>query len=90
MRVLILTAAALAASVAVANAQSRGGYGSSGTYGTGSNPSSNSVGGYTTNNGTYVQPHQQTTPNSTQYDNYGAKGNYNSYTGQTGTRPPKY
>ena len=32
----------------------------------------------------------QTSPNSTQYDNYGAKGNYNPYTGNTGTKPPKY
>jgi len=37
-----------------------------------------------------VQPHQQTNPNGTQYDNYGAKGNYNPYTGNYGTKPPKY
>jgi hypothetical protein len=43
-----------------------------------------------TNQGTYVQPHQQTNPNSTQYDNYGTRGNVNPYTGQTGTRSPKF
>jgi hypothetical protein len=73
-----------------AGAQTSRGYGSPPTYGTGSNPSGNSVDGYTTNRGTYVAPHQQTSPNGTQYDNYGAKGNYNPYNGQTGTRPPKY
>ncbi len=36
-------------------------------YGYGSNPSSHSVQGYTNGNGTYVQPHYQTNPNSTQY-----------------------
>jgi len=36
-----------------------------GNYGTGSNPSTHGVQGHTTNNGTYVQPHQQTNPNST-------------------------
>jgi hypothetical protein len=61
-----------------------------GTYGTGSNPNSHSVQGYTTNSGTYVQPHQQTNPNSTQRDNYGATGNVNPYTGVAGTHHPRY
>jgi hypothetical protein len=60
------------------------------TYGTGSNLNSHSVGGYTTHSGTYVAPHQQTNPNNTQLDNYGARGNYNPYTGQTGTRSPRW
>jgi hypothetical protein len=59
-------------------------------YGTGSNPNSHSVQGYTTSTGTYVQPHQQTNPNSTQRDNYGATGNVNPYTGVVGTRNPRY
>jgi hypothetical protein len=59
-------------------------------YGTGSNPSSHPTDGYTKGNGTYVAPHQQTNPNSTQQDNYGAKGNYNPYSGKTGTKPPRY
>jgi hypothetical protein len=59
-------------------------------YGTGSNPSSHPVQGYTTSTGTYVQPHQQTNPNSTQRDNYGSAGNVNPYTGVVGTRTPRY
>jgi len=65
----------------------RGGYGSGG-YGTGSNPNSHSTDGYTTNHGTYVQPHQSTKPNGTQYDNYGTRGNQNPSTGAYGTRTP--
>jgi hypothetical protein len=58
--------------------------------GTGSNPNSHPVQGYTAPSGTYVQPHQQTNPNSTQRDNYSATGNVNPYTGAVGTRTPKY
>ena len=58
--------------------------------GTGSNPNSHPVQPYTTSNGTYVQPHQQTNPNSTQRDNYSATGNVNPYTGAVGTRNPRY
>lgn len=59
-------------------------------WGTGSNPRSHQTDGYTTNRGTYVQPHQQTNPNNTQYDNYSTRGNTNPYTGQQGNRTPKY
>ena len=59
-------------------------------YGTGSNPNSHAVQGYTTNSGTYIAQHQQTNPNSTQTDNYSARGNVNPYTGAVGTRNPKY
>jgi hypothetical protein len=59
-------------------------------YGTGSSPNSHPVQGYTTNAGTYVQPHQQTNPNSTQTDNYGTRGNYNPNNGTFGTRTPRY
>jgi hypothetical protein len=58
--------------------------------GTGSNPNSHPVQGYTAPSGTYVQPHQQTNPNSTQRDNYGATGNVNPYTGAVGTRNPTH
>jgi hypothetical protein len=37
------------------------------------------------NNGTYVQPHQQTNPNNTTSDNYGTRPNVNPYTGAAGT-----
>ena len=59
-------------------------------YGTGSNSSSHGVQGYTRNDGSYVQPHYRTNPNSTQMDNYGTRGNSNPYTGSYGTRSPRY
>jgi len=58
--------------------------------GTGSNPHSRPVLSYTTQSGTYVPPHQQTNPNTTQTDNYGTRGNVNPYTGAVGTRNPRY
>jgi hypothetical protein len=86
----ILSAIALLlATVSGASAQ----YGSPNTiggYGTGSNPSNHYTQGYTTRQGTYVAPHYQTNPNSTQTDNYGTSGNINPYTGQQGTRRPRY
>jgi heat shock protein HslJ len=63
--------------------------GKSSLSGTGSNSSSHRVSGYTKKDGTYVAPHQQTNPNSTQQDNYSAKGNINPYTGTVGTKIPK-
>ena len=44
-----------------------------------------SVRGYYRSNGTYVQPHYRSNPNSTVRDNYGYRGNSNPYTGKTGT-----
>jgi hypothetical protein len=46
------------------------------------------VDGYYRSNGTYVQPHYRTSPDSTVYNNYSTKGNYNPYTGNYGTRNP--
>jgi hypothetical protein len=80
MKQLFLASALMLAATA-AQAQS---------YGTGSNPNSHGVSGYTTSSGTYVAPHQQTNPNGTQRDNYGTTGNVNPYTGAVGTRNPKY
>ena len=45
------------------------------------------VSGYTNSNGTYVQGHHRTTPNSTRVDNYSTIGNRNPYTGTIGTKP---
>jgi hypothetical protein len=59
-------------------------------YGTGSNPNSHIVFGYTRSNGTYVAPYVATNPNGTQRDNYSARGNANPYTGAVGTRTPRY
>lgn len=87
MRVILLAVAGVLWAV---SAQAQYKNGGSGSYGTGSNPSSHGTSGYTTPQGTYVQPHQQTNPNGTQYDNYGTRGNVNPYTGSTGTRSPKY
>lgn len=65
-----------------------GGYSTnSGTYGS---PGDHYVNGYTRNNGTYVAPHYQTNPNRTQTDNYSSYPNVNPYTGQMGTRTPRY
>ncbi len=61
-------------------------YGS--TYGTGSNPESTDVSGYTKKDGTYVEPHHRSKANETQYDNWGTKENENPYTGQKGTKTP--
>jgi len=44
------------------------------------------VGGYFRSNGTYVQPHFRSSPNSTVIDNWSFKGNVNPYTGKIGTR----
>lgn len=84
----VLAMALLAASVTAALAQYDRPYNTS-PYGTGSNPNSHAVDGYTRDNGTYVQPHQQTNPNSTQYDNYGTRGNYNPYSNTYGTHSPR-
>ncbi len=54
--------------------------------GTGSKSGSTSVGGYTTKNGTYVSPHQRSTPDSNPKNNWSTKGNVNPYTGKKGTK----
>ena len=48
----------------------------------------NYVSGYARKDGTYVQPHYQTNPNSTKLDNYSTQGNSNPYTGKAGTVDP--
>ena len=47
------------------------------------------VKGYYKKNGTYVEPHYRSSPNSTTNDNYSTKGNINPYTGKEGTRNPE-
>ena len=39
---------------------------------------------YKPSTGIYVQPYYRTSPNSTRFDNYSTKGNYNPYTGKKG------
>ena len=43
---------------------------------------------YTRSDGTTVQGHYRSSPNSTALDNYSTRGNVNPYTGQIGTRDP--
>lgn len=45
-----------------------------------------SVKGYYKSNGTYVQPHNRSSPNNTKSDNWSTYGNVNPYTGKDGTR----
>jgi hypothetical protein len=44
--------------------------------------------GYFTDRGTYVQPHVQTSPNTSRFDNWSTRGNTNPFTGQAGTVDP--
>ena len=46
------------------------------------------VRGHVRADGTYVQPHMRTAPNSTKTDNWSTRGNVNPYTGQRGTENP--
>jgi hypothetical protein len=50
---------------------------------------SHSVKGYVKKDGTYVAPHKQTNPNSTQRDNWASKPNINPYTGKAGAKEPQ-
>ncbi|MBS0246699.1 MAG: hypothetical protein JSR61_08765 [Proteobacteria bacterium] len=88
----VLAALAILSAAGSAHAQyynSNRGYNSgSFGYGTGSNSSSHYVQPHYNNNGGYTSGHYQTNPNSTTLDNYGTRGNYNPYTGQTGRRNP--
>jgi hypothetical protein len=48
----------------------------------------NYVNGYYRNDGTYVQPHFRSDPDSSRLNNYSTQGNYNPYTEQQGTVSP--
>ncbi len=41
---------------------------------------------YKPSTGSYVMPSYRTSPNRTKLDNYSTRGNYNPYTGKTGTK----
>jgi opacity protein-like surface antigen len=43
---------------------------------------------YYRSDGTYVQGHYRTAPNSSTWDNYGTRGNRNPYTWEQGYRDP--
>ena len=89
MRTALLVAI-LMASAATASAQGYGQNRGSGLYGTGSNPSSNYVAPHFNSKGSLFEGHYRTNPNNTQMDNFGTRGNQNPYTGNFGTRVPKY
>lgn len=44
------------------------------------------VNGYYKQDGTYIEGHYRSTPNSTVYDNYSTYGNTNPYTGKKGKK----
>ena len=46
------------------------------------------VNGYTRKDGTYVQGHMRSEPNSSYNDNWSVRGNQNPYTGSYGTKSP--
>lgn len=48
------------------------------------------VGGYTRRDGTYVQPHTRSTPDSSYNNNYNVRGNTNPNNGERGTSSPTY
>lgn len=45
---------------------------------------------YKPSTGTYVQPHYKTISNSTNWDNFSTKDNYNPYNGSKGSRARDY
>ena len=48
------------------------------------------VRGYTRSDGTYVQPHYRSSPDSSYNNNWSVSPNINPYTGQRGTRSPTW
>lgn len=46
------------------------------------------VNGYYRSNGTYVQPHVRSSPDSSRFNNWSTQGNVNPYTGSAGTQNP--
>lgn len=69
-------------------AHARGG-GHSGGRSYGSHSGTTRVRSYTKRDGTRVESHRRTTPNTTQRDNWSTKGNVNPDTGKEGTKLPE-
>ena len=59
-------------------------------YGNRSNPGSVYVQPHIRDNGSYVQGHYRSSPDSSRSNNWSAKGNVNPYTGKKGTVRWKY
>jgi hypothetical protein len=90
MKLLIAVALLIAGTVATQAGSLNGRSSSYGLYGTGSNSSSSFVQPHFNSNGSMTSGHFRTTPNNTQLDNFSTRGNYNPYTGNIGTRIPRY
>lgn len=86
MKKIFLAMVAMFATSTISMAQSNV-YGSN-SYGT--NPNTTYVNGYTRSNGTYVNGYTRTERNSTNHDNFSTSGNYNPYSGTTGSRARDY
>lgn len=56
------------------------------SYGTGAKSEHTHVSGYTKRDGTYVAPHDRSTPDQTKNNNWSTKGNTNPETGVAGTK----
>lgn len=56
------------------------------SYGTGAKSEHSHVHGYVKKDGTYVAPHDKSTPDHTKNNNWDTKGNYNPETGKAGTK----
>lgn len=85
MNKLLIAGLLLIGLAGVSEAKSKKSY-DYGGYGTGSNSQSESVGGYTRRDGTYVESYQRTKANNTSDDNYSTKGNYNPWNGKYGSK----
>jgi hypothetical protein len=85
---IIVAASLFAPSFAYAGAKASLGF--SYAPGTGSKSSSTGVRSYLKHDGTYVQSYRRSTPDLKFENNWSTKGNYNLYTGKSGTRvtPP--
>jgi hypothetical protein len=82
MRKGILIAALVVASPALAGSHGGGHAGGSRSFG-----GEHFTVAHTTKNGTHVQGHWSTDPNSTRNDNYSTRGDVNPHTGEAGTKP---
>lgn len=72
------------------NKQSYGNSYSTPTLNYGTNSDVRYQSGYIKDNGTFVLPHYKTNTNSTNWDNFSTKDNYNYYNGNNGTKARDY
>ena len=63
-----------------------GGHSHGSSHDTGAKAERSHVSGYTKKDGTYVAPHDRSTPDNTKNNNWSTKGNDNPETGKAGTK----